>query len=32
MIAMASLVGHLIYGAILGGLYKPQAITAAATA
>lgn len=31
MIAMASLVGHLIYGAILGGLYKPQAITAAAS-
>lgn len=27
MIAMASLVGHLIYGAILGGIYKPQAIT-----
>jgi len=32
MIAMASLVGHLIYGAILGGLYKPQTITASATA
>jgi uncharacterized membrane protein YagU involved in acid resistance len=32
MIAMASLVGHLIYGAILGGIYKPQLATAAATA
>ena len=32
MVAMASLVGHLIYGAILGGLYKPQTITASATA
>jgi uncharacterized membrane protein YagU involved in acid resistance len=30
MIAMASLVGHLIYGAVLGGIYKPQ--TEAATA
>ncbi|MBS3944999.1 MAG: hypothetical protein KGZ42_05835 [Melioribacter sp.] len=32
MIAMASFVGHLIYGAILGGLYKPQVLTANATA
>lgn len=27
MIAMASLVGHLIYGAILGALYKPQILS-----
>ena len=32
MIAMASLVGHLIYGAILGGIYRPQLVTAATTA
>lgn len=32
MIAMASLVGHLIYGAILGGIYKPQLVIAATTA
>lgn len=31
MIAMASLVGHLIYGAILGGLYKPQTLNSSAT-
>jgi len=31
MIAMASLIGHLIYGAILGGIYKPKAITNNAT-
>lgn len=28
MIAMASLVGHLIYGAILGEVYKPELVTA----
>ncbi|MBU0474650.1 MAG: hypothetical protein KKF62_10850 [Bacteroidetes bacterium] len=27
MVAMASLVGHLIYGAILGTLYKPQILS-----
>jgi uncharacterized membrane protein YagU involved in acid resistance len=27
MIAMASLVGHLIYGAILGTLYRPQILS-----
>jgi uncharacterized membrane protein YagU involved in acid resistance len=32
MIAMASLVGHLIYGAILGGIYKPQTITSTVNA
>jgi uncharacterized membrane protein YagU involved in acid resistance len=32
MIAMASLVGHLIYGAILGGIYKPELVTASAAA
>lgn len=32
MIAMASLVGHLIYGAILGGIYKPQTFPSTATA
>lgn len=32
MIAMASLVGHLIYGAILGGIYKPQLATVTTTA
>jgi uncharacterized membrane protein YagU involved in acid resistance len=32
MIAMASLVGHLIYGAILGRIYKPRLVTATATA
>ena len=32
MIAMASLIGHLIYGAILGGIYKPQTIAITATA
>lgn len=32
MIAMASLVGHLIYGAVLGALYKPQEVTARAVA
>lgn len=32
MIAMASLVGHLIYGSILGGIYKPQTITSTVTA
>ena len=31
MIAMASLAGHLIYGAILGSIYKPQIVTANAT-
>lgn len=28
MVAMASLAGHLIYGAILGSIYKPEAVTA----
>ena len=28
MIAMASLIGHLIYGAILGSIYKPETVTA----
>jgi uncharacterized membrane protein YagU involved in acid resistance len=32
MIAMASLVGHLIYGAILGGIYRPQTVSNTATA
>lgn len=32
MVAMASLVGHLIYGAILGSIYKPRSITANARA
>jgi uncharacterized membrane protein YagU involved in acid resistance len=32
MIAMASLVGHLIYGAILGSIYKPETVTANAIA
>jgi len=31
MIAMASLVGHLIFGAVLGKLYKPEAIAISAT-
>ena len=31
MLAMASLVGHLIYGAILGAMYKPQIMAAGAT-
>ncbi|MDO8549623.1 MAG: hypothetical protein Q7S39_05670 [Ignavibacteria bacterium] len=32
MAAMASLVGHLIYGAILGGIYKPQTVSEKAAA
>ncbi len=32
LIAMASLAGHLIYGAVLGRIYKPQIISAEATA
>lgn len=32
MIAMASLVGHLIYGAVLGAIYKPQEVAAHAVA
>lgn len=32
MIAMASLVGHLIYGSILGGIYKLQTGTATVAA
>jgi uncharacterized membrane protein YagU involved in acid resistance len=32
IVAMASLVGHLIYGAILGSIYKPQIILSGATA
>lgn len=32
MIAMASLIGHLIYGVILGGIYKPQSIASTVTA
>ena len=28
MIAMASLIGHLIYGAILGSIYNPETVTA----
>lgn len=32
MLAMASLVGHLIYGSILGGIYKPQVVVANVTA
>lgn len=30
MVAMASLVGHLIYGAILGKIYKPETVVATA--
>jgi uncharacterized membrane protein YagU involved in acid resistance len=32
MMAMASLIGHLLYGAILGLIYKPQIIIKSATA
>lgn len=32
MIAMASLMGHLIYGAILGGIYEPKIISNMAAA
>lgn len=32
MIAMASLVGHLIYGGVLGAIYKPEYATINATA
>lgn len=32
MVAMASLVGHLIYGTILGGIYKPQNVSSTAAA
>lgn len=32
MVAMASLVGHLIYGAILGKIYKPETVIVKATA
>ena len=32
MVAMASLAGHLIYGAVLGIIYKPQTAAAKATA
>jgi uncharacterized membrane protein YagU involved in acid resistance len=32
MIAMASLVGHLIYGGVLGAIYKPDLSTVNATA
>lgn len=32
LIAMASLVGHLIYGAILGSIYKSQTVTNVAIA
>lgn len=32
ILAMASLVGHLIYGAILGSIYKPEIVTANVTA
>jgi len=32
MIAMASLVGHLIYGSILGAIYKPEYTTVNAVA
>jgi hypothetical protein len=31
MIAMASLVGHLIYGGVLGAIYKPELATVNAT-
>jgi uncharacterized membrane protein YagU involved in acid resistance len=31
IIAMASLIGHLIYGAVLGSIYKPKIATAIAT-
>lgn len=26
LVAMASLIGHLLYGAVLGALYKPQSV------
>ena len=29
MIAMASLFGHLLYGSILGGIYRPQSLSSA---
>jgi len=32
MIAMASLVGHVVYGAVLGGIYNPQPHSATASA
>jgi uncharacterized membrane protein YagU involved in acid resistance len=32
MVAMASLVGHLIYGAVLGSIYKPVTILSKAAA
>lgn len=32
LIALASLAGHLLYGAVLGGIYKPQIIPVNATA
>ena len=32
MIATASLVGHLIYGGVLGAIYKPNFATVNATA
>ena len=32
IIALASLVGHLIYGSTLGVIYKPQLVTATASA
>ncbi|MCW8805349.1 MAG: DUF1440 domain-containing protein [Ignavibacteriaceae bacterium] len=32
MMAMASLVGHLIFGAVLGRIYKPETILSKATA
>ena len=31
IIALASLVGHLIYGSTLGVIYKPQLVTATAS-
>lgn len=32
MVAMASLVGHLIYGGVLGKIYKPETVVVKATA
>jgi len=32
LIAMASLAGHLIYGAVLGAVYKPQIVSVSAVA
>ncbi|MBK7981803.1 MAG: hypothetical protein IPK06_17695 [Ignavibacteriae bacterium] len=32
MVAMASLIGHIIYGGVLGKIYKPESVVVNVTA